>query len=120
MEKQEKWLQDFGLRLRAEREKQGMTQQTLASKAHTKNDYIAQIERGVRNPSLRTLMNILGALDISADYLIYGTSNENRDEMAELIAEFTSFLSRRNVGEVASYLKIVRFMAEFVEGEEEA
>jgi ribosome-binding protein aMBF1 (putative translation factor) len=32
MEKQEKWLSDLGTRLKAEKEKQGLTQQALAEK----------------------------------------------------------------------------------------
>jgi transcriptional regulator with XRE-family HTH domain len=64
MTTQEKWLSDLGARLKAEREKQGLTQQILAGKANTKQDYIAQLERGSRSPSLRTFMNILSALDM--------------------------------------------------------
>jgi len=114
MKKQDQWLSDLGTRLKAEREKQGLTQQTLARKASTKQDYIAQLERGSRNPSLRTLMNILSALDISADYLIYGTSKERTDAMAVLLNDFTSFLSRRSVGDVAAYYDIVRFISKYV------
>jgi transcriptional regulator with XRE-family HTH domain len=114
---QEKWLSDLGLRLKTEREKQGLTQQALARKANTKQDYIAQLERGSRNPSLRTSMNILSALDISADYLIYGTSKEKTDEMAGLLNEFTSFLSRRSVEDVAAYYEIVRFISKYVDSD---
>jgi transcriptional regulator with XRE-family HTH domain len=99
MKTQEKWLSDLGSRLKDEREKQGLTQQTLAGKANTKQDYIAQLERGSRNPSLRTFMNILSALDISVDYLLYGTSKERTEAMAE----------------VASYYEIVRFMSKYVD-----
>ena len=115
MKNQEKWLSDLGARLKAEREKQGLTQQTLAGKANTKQDYIAQLERGSRNPSLRTFMYILSALDISADYLIYGTSKARTDEMSELINDFTSFLSRRSIGDATAYYDIVRFMSKYVD-----
>ena len=85
---QKDWLTNFGQRLKSERERQNMTQQTLAIKANTKQDYIAQIERGARNPSLRTLINILSALDISADYLIYGYDSNydsNKNNNSEMI-----------------------------------
>jgi transcriptional regulator with XRE-family HTH domain len=114
MENQKKWLSDLGARLKIEREKQGLTQQALAGKACTKQDYIAQLERGSRNPSLRTFMNILSALDISADYLIYGTSKERTNEMSGLINDFTSFLSRRSVADATAYYDIVRFMSKYV------
>ena len=115
MKNQEKWLAGIGARLKAEREKQGLTQQTLAGKASTKPDYIAQLERGSRNPSLRTFMCILSALDISADYLIYGTSKERAEAMDGLLKDFSSFLSRRSVADVASYYEIVRFMSKYVD-----
>ena len=117
MNNHEKWLSALGARLKAEREKQGLTQQALAGKASTKQDYIAQLERGSRNPSLRTFMNILSALDISADYLIYGTSNERTEAMADILNEFTSFLSRRSVTDVTAYYDIVRFMSKYVDSD---
>jgi len=110
----QRWLLDLGLRLKTEREKQGLTQQALAGKANTKQDYIAQLERGSRNPSLRTFMNILSALDISADYLLYGTSKEYTGAMEKLLNEFTSFLLRRSVKDVTAYYDIVRFMSKYV------
>jgi len=119
MKNQEKWLSDLGTRLKVEREKRGLTQQSLAGKASTKQDYIAQLERGSRNPSLRTFMNILSALDISADYLIYGTSKERADEMSGLINDFTSFLSRRSVVDATAYYDIVRFMSKYVDSDGE-
>jgi len=94
MNQDNQWLLDFGARLKTEREKQGVTQQVLAGKAHTKQDYIAQIERGARNPSLRTFMNILSALDVSADYLIYGVSKEQEGEITTALNNFMSFMSR--------------------------
>jgi len=117
MSTQEKWLSDLGARLKAEREKQSMTQQALAAKASTKQDYIAQLERGSRNPSLRMFMNILSALDVSADYLIYGTSKERTEAMSGLLNDFTSFLSRRSVVDATAYYDIVRFMSKYVDSD---
>jgi transcriptional regulator with XRE-family HTH domain len=115
MEKQERWLSDIGTRLKSERKKQGLTQQALAEKSSTKQDYIAQIERGSRNPSLRTFMNILSSLDVSTDYLIYGTSKARNNEMEGLMNDFYSFFSRRSVNDVAAYYEIVRFMSKYVD-----
>jgi transcriptional regulator with XRE-family HTH domain len=123
MDRQEKWLKDFGARLKAERIKQRLTQQALAAKAGTKQDYIAQIERGIRNPTLRTLLNILAALDISADQLIYGVDdlaaarNEAKDDTSAAFKEFTDFLARRDAEDVVAYYEICRFLARYVEAE---
>ena len=115
MFKQDQWLTNLGARLKAEREKQGLTQQTLANKSDTKQDYIAQLERGSRNPSLRTFVKVLSALDISADYLIYDSNKEKSDEMDEILNDFTTFLSRKTIESVTTYYKIVRFLSKYID-----
>jgi transcriptional regulator with XRE-family HTH domain len=95
MKNQDQWLSELGIRLKTEREKQGLTQQALADKAKTKQDYIAQIERGARNPTLRTFMNILSGLDISADYLMYGDTSERQGAMSGVVKDFTSLVQSR-------------------------
>jgi len=119
MIEQKQWLSDLGARLRDERQKRGLTQKALASKAKTKQDYVAQLERGTRNPSLRTFMNILTALDISADYLIYGLNKSESESMTDILNDFISFLLRRNAEDVSSYYEIVRFMSKYVDKKSE-
>ena len=92
MKKQDQRLSELGIRLKIERKKQGLTQQTLAYKANTKQDYIAQIERDARNPSLRISMNILSNLDLSSDYLIYGIADESKSELDKVMGDFVNFL----------------------------
>lgn len=115
----EQWLVNFGSRLKNEREKHGLTQHALAVKAHTKQDYIAQLERGIRNPSLKTIINILSALDISADTLIYGGIHDKGDEMEGIMKEFNDFLTRRTAKDVCYYYEIVRFHSQFVDSKQE-
>ena len=117
MQKQEQWLFDFGMRLKNEREKQGLTQSTLAKKSNTKPDYIAQIERGSRNPSLRTFINVLSALDVSADYLIFDATEEGTEEMQIILRDITSFISRRNTKEAGKYYEMIRFMSKYIDDE---
>ena len=111
MKEIEQYLIEFGYRLKAERKKQKLTQHGLAVKAKTKQDYIAQIERGTRNPSLKTLINILRALDVSADHLIYGINEEKFDKIDGVMKEFNDFLARRSVEEISSYYEIIRFLS---------
>jgi len=115
MKNQDQWLSELGTRLKTEREKQGLTQQALADKANTKQDYIAQIERGSRNPSLRTFMNILSGLDISSDYLIYGISDEQKSESEGVISDFVRFLQRRTAKDVSAYYEVVRFLSKYID-----
>jgi len=106
----EQWLIDFGSRLRIERERLGLTRLALAELAHTEQGYIVQIERGDRSPSLRTFVNLLSALGVSADALIFGDIANSDGKEATLIEDFTGFLSRRSTVEVQSLFEIVRLV----------
>lgn len=63
-------LQHFGSRVRAERERQGLSQEELATRADLHRTYIGGVERGERNISLLNLLRIARALGVSpADLL---------------------------------------------------
>jgi transcriptional regulator with XRE-family HTH domain len=59
----------FGLRLRALREKAGLSQEELAERAQVHRTYLSGIERGRRNPSLINLLRIAKALNLSISVL---------------------------------------------------
>ncbi|MCL2366123.1 MAG: helix-turn-helix domain-containing protein [Oscillospiraceae bacterium] len=113
MNTHEQWLIDFGIRLRQEREKQGLTRFALAKLAHTEQGYIVQLERGSRSPSLRTFINLLSALGVSADALILGTATAQKTEMEAALGDFTTFLSTRTVDEVRALLQIIRDISKY-------
>ena len=52
------------------REKLGISQEELASRAGLHRTYISDIERGARNPSLKTLSRLADALELSTSDLI--------------------------------------------------
>jgi len=112
MTHENKWLIDFGIRLRAERDRQGLTRQRLAELANTEQGYIVQIERGERSPSLRTFINILSALGASADSIIFGTLEEG-GELDNIIKDFSNFLSRMGVEEVTALYQIAKLITAF-------
>jgi transcriptional regulator with XRE-family HTH domain len=63
-------LQHFGARVRAERERLGISQEELASRADLHRTYVGGVERGERNISLLNLLRIARALGVSpADLL---------------------------------------------------
>lgn len=111
MEKQREIIAKFGERLKFERRKQKLTQQALAEKIGSKQDYIAQLEKGVRNPSLGTVINLLAALDVSADALIFG----NADDENDIFKKFNEFLTRKTTEEATAYLDIVKFLSKYLD-----
>lgn len=60
----------FGRRLRELRQKRGMTQEALAQAAGTAAPYVSDMERGLKVPSLTTILRIALALDCKATALI--------------------------------------------------
>jgi transcriptional regulator with XRE-family HTH domain len=62
--------QFFGVVLRQVREEKGITQEKLAFESGYHPTYIGQIERGVKNPSLRTIMSLAAVLKEPAAELV--------------------------------------------------
>ena len=68
---------DLGLRIKQCRTMQKLTQEDLSEKIDVSSHYIYEIERGLKNMSLNTLVDLSTALDVSTDYLLFGTHTEN-------------------------------------------
>lgn len=62
----------MGLRIKSERLKLKLTQLELADKLGVSSNYIGMLERGEKNCSLETIVNISKILDVSTDYLLMG------------------------------------------------
>ena len=60
----EAYQQAFGLHVRRLRDQQGYTQEELAHRARIHVTYLSGIERGVRNPSLRSIRALARALGV--------------------------------------------------------
>jgi transcriptional regulator with XRE-family HTH domain len=72
MSKRHRALSTLGLNLRKQREAEELTQEALAEKAGLDSTYISGIERGLRNPSVLTLLRIAKALGTSVSELSRG------------------------------------------------
>lgn len=64
----------LGQRIREQRRKKGWTMDKLAEKADLSVNYVGDLERGVKTPSLDTFIRIVEALDVPADVLIRDTA----------------------------------------------
>lgn len=82
---QEEFLrQDIGCRIMRLRESYGYTREILAEKLGISWQYLANIEKGRRGIPLPLLLQLREQFNVSADYLIYGTANEN--DITDLMA----------------------------------
>lgn len=62
----------FGQNVRKQRTDKGLSQEALADKADLDPTYISGIERGVRNPSLLSIVRIAKALGTESGNLFQG------------------------------------------------
>jgi transcriptional regulator with XRE-family HTH domain len=67
--------------IRSQRRLAGMSLRQVADLARVSNPYLSQVENGKHQPSLRVLLAIADALDISADVLLSeaGVVNDAKD-----------------------------------------
>jgi transcriptional regulator with XRE-family HTH domain len=114
MDEYKKWVIDFGVRLRAERDRQGLTRVALANLIGTKHNHIAQLERGDKAPSMRALLGLLSALNVSPEFLL-SDPNIKGDDMDNLLRNISGFLKGQDVKVVSALYEIMRFMAEYLQ-----
>lgn len=60
----------LGLNVRKKREEKDLTQEALAERANLDPTYISGIERGVRNPSVLSIVRIAKALGVTTSTLL--------------------------------------------------
>ena len=63
-------LQAIGETLRAERTERGLTLKQVAEGAHVSVSYLAEIERGEKDPSSKVLESIAGGLEVEVSDLL--------------------------------------------------
>ena len=60
----------MGDRIKEIRKKRSFTQEQLAEKLDISVEYVSQIERGLKMPSMQMFIKLVEVLDVSADYLL--------------------------------------------------
>ena len=66
--------QELGMRIRYLREQRKMTLEDLSFDAEMNKNYLSDLERGNRNPTVKVLARIATALGISLELLFKGIS----------------------------------------------
>ncbi len=99
----------IGARIKAAREKAGMTQENLAAALQMSTTHISVIERGVKSPKLETLVNIANVLKVSSDMLLQDVVTCASDGLASELSATISKLPRK---EQQRILNVVRALTE--------
>ena len=86
----------IGARIKAAREKAGMTQEDLAAAVEMSPTHISVIERGVKPPKLATLVKIANALKVSSDMLLQDVVEYASDGLASELSVAISKLPKKD------------------------
>lgn len=86
-------LDTIGKNIRKYRVARNLRQEDLAEKAELSPNYIGMVERGEKIPSLETFINILNALEISADMVLTDVVNTGYTVKNSMLDEEMSKLS---------------------------
>ena len=62
--------EEFGQRVRRQRDALGLTQEQVAERSGLHWSYVGQVERGERNLSLTSILRIADAIDLDPCYLV--------------------------------------------------
>jgi len=84
---------EMGIKLREARKNKDFTQKMLADAVGVTEMYISQLERGMKLPSLALFIQIINALEISADYILRDTVHTGKDFVYEEVAELLDGLT---------------------------
>lgn len=101
---------EMGERIKKQRLLNGYSREKLAEMADITPRYCYDIELGLKNMSLNTLYKISDSLNISTDYILFGTKNEADEYLAVISLVKSCPVDRLNHLEqiVSHYMQAVR------------
>ena len=105
-------LKSVGRRVRSAREELQLTQEQLAERAGLHVSYVGQIERGLREPSLKSLFAVAKALNLQVAALL----SEAEEKEDRLLRELRRAMGALKPPQQREVLKIVRQVARLLGG----
>ncbi len=99
---------EIGKRIRAVRQKRGITQEKLAEIANAGTTHISHIETGNTIPSMKMFIAIVNALDISADELLCEDLKKSKYVYENEIAELTEDCSENEIRVITEAVKSIK------------
>lgn len=107
-------LTDIGKRVRKTREHYGFTREWLAEMANISPQFLVHIENGTKSMTANTICNLARALNVSADYLLFGLEDTdlNRTLAMEALVSLLPedrMLAERVLQTVLQMIKNVKF-----------
>ena len=98
---------EIGDRIRKTRKKQHLTQEKASEICDITSAYYGNIERGDKKMSLETLVKITRGLNISADFLLFGDSTNELDEIEDFLKWLQRTLSQEQFLKYFTLMKAI-------------
>lgn len=101
---------DIGNRIRQLRGEYGYTQEQLAEYAEISVDFVGLIETGRNSMSIKNLAKIASVLNVTTDYLIFGTTPYKENARINTMLSTVPDKKRKQVEKlIAVFLNALRF-----------
>jgi transcriptional regulator with XRE-family HTH domain len=100
----------FGSRIRSIREAANLSREAAAEKAGTGANYLGEVERGEKFPTLEMIERIAGALEVSPSAFFEYEAEEVDQQI--LVSKLQRLLSRLNTGQLQQALRILKALFE--------
>lgn len=103
-------LKGVGKRVRKTREHYKLTREQLAEMANISPQFLVHIENGTKSMTVNTICNLSRALNISADYLLFGSEDTDLNRTLATEALVSMLPEEKELAEriLQSVLRIVR------------
>lgn len=101
----------LGQRIRQERIRNHLSQEALAEKIEVSTNYIGQIERGDRKPSVETLISLCNALNTTLDFIMQDNLDTADDAM---IRSIVADLNSMDSNELLFIQRVIQFYKELL------
>lgn len=103
-------LTDIGKRVRETREHYKLTREQLAEMANISPQFLVHIENGTKSMTAKTICNLSKALNISADYLLFGSQDNDLNRILAMEALASMSVEEKMLAEriLQAVLQMVR------------
>jgi transcriptional regulator with XRE-family HTH domain len=96
----------FGSRIRSIREAADLSREVVAERADINANYLGEIERGEKWPSIEIIQRLAGALDVSTSSFLEFEAEEIDPNI--LLTKLHHVLSNRNTEQLQQALRLLR------------
>ena len=97
----------IGARIKAARERAGMTQEDLAAALDMSTTHISVLERGVKAPKLETLVKIANTLEVSSDILLQDVVDCSSDGISSELSVLIYKLPKNEQLRILSAIRVL-------------